>query len=75
MRNKIIALFALTLLFNITGCKDNKQNDMEGDESVTETGLDSVSNVGSDGLGREIDTVSEIERDVNDNLDEDEVTP
>lgn len=75
MRNKIIALFALTLLFSITGCKDNKQNDMEGDETVTETGLDSVSNVGSDGLGREIDTVSEIERDVNDNLDEDEVTP
>ncbi|WP_297334334.1 hypothetical protein [Flavobacterium sp.] len=75
MRNKIIALFALTLLFSITACKDNKQNDMDGDETVTETGLDSISDVGSDGLGREIDTVSEIERDVNDNLDEDAVAP
>jgi hypothetical protein len=75
MINKLAMLFALALLVSTAACKGETQEEKENQTTTTETGLDSVSNVGSDGLGREIDTVSEIERDVNDNLDEDEVTP
>lgn len=60
-------------MLSLSGVSCNGDNS-RGDETGN-TKLDSVSDVGSDGLGREIDTVSEIERDVRDDLNEEEVRP
>ena len=53
-----IAIFATVLGF--TGCKgDNSEQENDGEVEIVG---DSINPTGSDGLGREIDTVEQIER-------------
>lgn len=53
-----IAIFATVLGF--TGCKgDNSERENDGEVEIVG---DSINPTGSDGLGREIDTVEQIER-------------
>lgn len=54
----VIAIFAIVLGF--TGCKgENTEQDNDGEVEIVG---DSINPTGSDGLGREIDTVEQIER-------------
>jgi len=69
MNNKILKnLFLSTALIAclaLSSCKDNKEAGTNGD---TEVVTDSLTPVGSDGLGREVDTVNQISRQQQDSL-------
>ena len=59
-----IAMFAIILGF--AGCKgENTEQDADSDVEIMG---DSINPTGSDGLGREIDTVEQIERSQQDTL-------
>lgn len=58
---KSFCLAAITIFFTFAGCKSEADERNTEGEPVKIVG-DSLSPTGSDGLGREIDTVQRIER-------------
>jgi len=63
---RTVGLAAMAAVFSLASCKG--ENTEQQADSDTEIVGDSINPTGSDGLGREIDTVEQIERSQQDTL-------